>query len=285
MIRHCFIEIDENGLAGLGAVRAAVAAGEIPAPSVVNESSPNKFHIIWNCEGLSPAQCKALNQALVKRFGADAAAVDANRVLRVPSFVNHKPAYNGFVVRTLSGEFDVYEPTQFKVSVEDLYDTLAEESECNGTPIEFNADKIHSILSAAQKGEPIEAGNGRHYFALFKLAGSLRHYAAPEDVIFDSLVAMQDVCVNHGSDYEEMCEHIAREIAAKPVGTVSGKSPRLSIPLSTSTFVCSLRMTKVPKRLTASSLLLSKLRAMSKQPCPSKEARSKMNLCLISLPC
>jgi RepB DNA-primase N-terminal domain/AAA domain len=93
-VRSLYIEFDENGREGLERIRADVAAGTIPAPDFVIESSPSKFHVIWRVQGFDVAQQQALNSALQKRYGSDPASVDAARVLRLPGTRNLKPAYS-----------------------------------------------------------------------------------------------------------------------------------------------------------------------------------------------
>jgi hypothetical protein len=94
-VRHVFIDCDVDGDKSLADVRAAVASGEVPPPTVIVQSSPGRFQIVWNVMKFSPAQCEAMNENLCIRFNSDAAATDIARVLRVPSFVNVKPKYAG----------------------------------------------------------------------------------------------------------------------------------------------------------------------------------------------
>lgn len=92
-VRHAFLDIDEEGDERLADVRAAVAKGEIPKPTVVICSSPHKFQIVWNVEGLTVAEVEALNKNLVLRFKGDPASTDVARILRLPGLRNRKPKY------------------------------------------------------------------------------------------------------------------------------------------------------------------------------------------------
>jgi len=92
-IRHAFLDIDEDGDERLADVRAAVAKGEMPHPTIVVQSSPHKFQIVWNVEGLTVAQVEALNENVVLRFKGDPASTDAGRVLRIPGLRNLKSKY------------------------------------------------------------------------------------------------------------------------------------------------------------------------------------------------
>ena len=92
-VDRVFIEADENGEAVLAAVRASVAAKEIPPPTIVVESSPAKFQFIWATENFDVATQVAINRTLQQKFGTDPASTDATRVLRVPGFRNLKKKY------------------------------------------------------------------------------------------------------------------------------------------------------------------------------------------------
>jgi len=92
--RHVWIEIDDDADAALAAVRAAVDAGELPAPTVVVRSScspRNKFQIVWNLQETgSIEEVETVTRNMCARFKADPASVDAGRVLRLPGYANLK---------------------------------------------------------------------------------------------------------------------------------------------------------------------------------------------------
>ncbi len=65
---------------------------ELP-PSIVVESSAGRYQLYWQlAEGqtLSKEEAKAINQCLSKEYGADPAAVDVSRLLRLPGFKHMK---------------------------------------------------------------------------------------------------------------------------------------------------------------------------------------------------
>jgi putative DNA primase/helicase len=62
-------------------------------PTIVVESSPGRYQLYWQLsegECLEPAEAKAINQCLASRHGADPAAVDVSRLLRLPGFKHMK---------------------------------------------------------------------------------------------------------------------------------------------------------------------------------------------------
>ena len=74
-------------------------ASDILPPTQVVQSSPNKFHSYWRLgtsEVLSGEQVEALNRQLVTMHGADKAAVDTTRLLRIPGFNHTKGLEQGY---------------------------------------------------------------------------------------------------------------------------------------------------------------------------------------------
>jgi len=69
----------------------------IPPSIVVQSSQPNRLQLYWQLregEEFKPEEIKAINQRLVD-FGADPAAVDASRLLRLPGFKHMKYRADG----------------------------------------------------------------------------------------------------------------------------------------------------------------------------------------------
>jgi len=63
---------------------------DIPEPNYVINSSPDKWQVIWKVEGCGKEQAEEINRGMVRETGADPAATDVARVLRLPGFYNHK---------------------------------------------------------------------------------------------------------------------------------------------------------------------------------------------------
>ena len=86
-IRHVYLDIDINGDEAL---RAILKREDLPVPSVIVNTSPNKWQVIWKVEKFDKDQAENLQKALARDTGADPAATDCTRVLRLPGFYNHK---------------------------------------------------------------------------------------------------------------------------------------------------------------------------------------------------
>src|SRR5689334_21185961 len=80
-IRHVYLDFDDNGTA---AVEALVKRPDLPKPNYLVNSSPDKWQILWKVEGFAKDQSEELQRGLVRECGADPAATDCARVLRLP---------------------------------------------------------------------------------------------------------------------------------------------------------------------------------------------------------
>ena len=86
-IRHVYLDLDFRGSETLKAIQDS---DEVPKPNFVLDTSPGKHQVIWKIEGATPHEAEDLQQRMAHEFGADIAATDASRVLRLPGFANRK---------------------------------------------------------------------------------------------------------------------------------------------------------------------------------------------------
>jgi hypothetical protein len=86
-IRHLYADLDYDGPQAL----AAIGNSElVPKPNFVVDTSPGKYQVVWQVEGIKPEEAENFQQAIAYEFGADPAATDSARVLRLPGFANKK---------------------------------------------------------------------------------------------------------------------------------------------------------------------------------------------------
>jgi hypothetical protein len=109
VIRHIYLDFDDNGTQ---AVEALLKREDLPKPNYLVNSSPDKWQVVWKVAGFGKEEAEILQRALVHETGADPAATDCTRVLRLPGFYNHKYATPHFV-RIESLVADIYNPEQF----------------------------------------------------------------------------------------------------------------------------------------------------------------------------
>ena len=108
-IRHVYLDFDYNGTA---AVQSLVIRDDLPEPNYLVNSSPGKWQVVWKVEGFQQDDAERLMRHLVRELGADPAATDSSRVLRLPGYVNHKYG-KPFVVRAETRTATTYSPEQF----------------------------------------------------------------------------------------------------------------------------------------------------------------------------
>ncbi|PWT96954.1 MAG: hypothetical protein C5B51_32350 [Terriglobia bacterium] len=110
-IRHIYLDFDTDGTA---AVERLLKRGDTPKPNYLINTSPDKWQVIWKVAGFGKDQAENLQRGLARGVGADPAAVDCARVLRLPGFENHK--YNGaHTVRAERLGSDRYSPDHFPI--------------------------------------------------------------------------------------------------------------------------------------------------------------------------
>lgn len=86
-VRHVFLEIDRDGPQALAAI---AARKDLPPPSYVLQSSPNRFHVFWRASGFTIDAVEALQKQLANELHTDPAATPCTQTTRLPGFVNHK---------------------------------------------------------------------------------------------------------------------------------------------------------------------------------------------------
>lgn len=132
-IRHVYLDFDENGTA---TVEALLKRPDVPKPNHLVSTSPDKWQVVWRVDGFEKTQAEVLQRGLARESGADPAATDCARVLRLPGFYNHKYAPPHLVrAQTLAAE--TYRPEHFpKFSVEERTDrhALHQRVRSPGTP-------------------------------------------------------------------------------------------------------------------------------------------------------
>jgi hypothetical protein len=117
-IRHVYLDFDENGTA---AVERLLKRPDLPKPNYLVNSSPDKWQVIWQVEGFGKEEAEELQRGLSRDCGADPAATDCARVLRIPGFHNHKYG-KPHLVRAESLISEIYRPEHFpKIAGEDRF--------------------------------------------------------------------------------------------------------------------------------------------------------------------
>jgi DNA primase RepB-like protein len=110
-IRHVYLDLDKKGDAALDTIRNSP---EVPPPNFVLDTSPGKHQVVWKVSGFTPDEAESLLHSLANKFGADLAATDSTRVLRLPGFANRKLCQE-FIVQARQESDAVYTPREFAI--------------------------------------------------------------------------------------------------------------------------------------------------------------------------
>src|SRR5438034_3253032 len=111
MVRHLYLDLDHNGDQALAAI---LADPRVPKPSYFLDTSPGKHQVIWKVAGFTAENAEGLQRAMATAHGADRAATDVTRVLRIPDLQNRKydPPFK-VIAEKLSAT--VYSPADFRI--------------------------------------------------------------------------------------------------------------------------------------------------------------------------
>jgi hypothetical protein len=86
-VKHVYLDFDEGAVAK---VNAMMERDDMPIPHAIVNTSPGKYQIVWNADSFSQIQAEWLMRRMSREFGADIAATDSSRVLRLPGLNNWK---------------------------------------------------------------------------------------------------------------------------------------------------------------------------------------------------
>jgi RepB DNA-primase N-terminal domain len=87
LVRHLYLDLDHDGSKALAGI---LADPRLPGPSYVLNTSPGKHQVIWKVSGFTPEQAEGVQRAMAMAHGADRAATDVTRLLRIPGLRNRK---------------------------------------------------------------------------------------------------------------------------------------------------------------------------------------------------
>ncbi len=86
-IRHVFLDADRDGPSVLTRI---AARPDLPPPSFVIHSSPNRLHVLWRVSGFTREGAEALQKRLAGELGTDKVATSCAQLTRLPGFFNYK---------------------------------------------------------------------------------------------------------------------------------------------------------------------------------------------------
>jgi hypothetical protein len=156
-IRHVYLDFDVNGTA---AVEELLKREDLPKPNYLINTSPDKWQVTWRVEGFGKEEAEVLQKGLARESGADPAATDCARVLRLPGFYNHKyPAPHLIGLEMITDA--TYRPERFpKFAVEERNaknppgNALAHRGRAGAAPSQSERDWVYAKRALARGESP-----------------------------------------------------------------------------------------------------------------------------------
>jgi hypothetical protein len=109
-IRHVYLDADG---AGADVLAAITCRGDLPAPSYVLHTSPDRVHVLWRVTGFTKETSEALQRQLARELNTDTAATSCAQTTRLPGFLNQKYATPHLIMIGYRDSARVYEPADF----------------------------------------------------------------------------------------------------------------------------------------------------------------------------
>jgi hypothetical protein len=109
-IRHVFLDADRDGQSVLTAI---AARRDLPTPSYVVHSSPNRLHVLWRVTGFTREDVEALQKQLARELATDKAATSCAQMTRLPGFFNQKYRPAPVVTVEYSSRRREFQPSEF----------------------------------------------------------------------------------------------------------------------------------------------------------------------------
>jgi hypothetical protein len=109
-VRHLFLDADCDGPAVLCRVGAR---RDLPSPSYVLHSSPNRVHLFWRVTGFDHDSAERLQKQLASELQTDPAATPVTQNTRLAGFFNHKRPQPHFVTIEYRNVDGRYRPEDF----------------------------------------------------------------------------------------------------------------------------------------------------------------------------
>jgi len=109
-VRHVFVDVDRRSEHVLEAINRRP---DLPPPSYVLHTSPQRVHVLWRVTGFSRDTSEVLQRHLARELHADTAATSCAQLARLPGFLNHKYVTPCLVTLDDRHAHRVYEPGDF----------------------------------------------------------------------------------------------------------------------------------------------------------------------------
>ena len=212
-IRHVFLDADRDGP---GVLAAIARRPDLPTPSCVVHSSPNRLHVLWRVSGFDKEQVEALQKQLSAELGTDRVATSCAQVTRVPAFFNHKYRPGPIVTADYAPGGRIFSPRDFpSATAPTALHASSPPPRPYGRPDDVR-ERARKYLAAIP---PAVAGNGGDAATFRVCCRLVRGFALHDEEALSVLEEWNNGCVPPWSE-EELRAKLrgARRYGREPVG-------------------------------------------------------------------
>jgi DNA primase RepB-like protein len=194
-IRHIFVDADQDGD---GVVRTIERRPDLPSPSYVLQSSPNRVHVFWRVSGFTVTAAERLQKWLAREFRTDVAATSASQLTRLPGFLNHKSTHPHLITVAYRSRDRAYEPLDFP-AVEDADGSRAGSAAWHAPPAAGAVSRAEKYLAAVPPAVAGQHGDVHTFRVCCRLA---RGFALSDAEALGALSAWNSRCEPPWSEQE-----------------------------------------------------------------------------------
>lgn len=219
-VRHVFLDADRDGAAVLAAISRR---RDLPPPSYVTHSSPNRLHVLWRVSGFSKEGVEALQKHLAKDLGTDKVATSCAQVTRLPGYFNHKYRPASIVLTEFAAAPRCRHPSDFP-SVSPPASADAPRSRWTSSSSVTAQERARRYVAAIPPAVAGQHGDTATFRVCCRL---VRGFDLEEDDALAVLATWNDTCDPPWSEPELRAKlQAARRYGREPVGGLLGARSR-----------------------------------------------------------
>lgn len=215
-VRHVFLDADRDGA---GVLTAIAGRRDLPPPSYVTHSSPNRLHVMWRVTGFTKEHVEALQKHLARDLGTDKVAVSCSQVTRLPGFFNHKYRPASMVETEFAATDRRWQPSDFP-SVVSAQRTVAPKAATASGPAATTAERARRYIAAIPPAVAGQHGD----VATFRVCCRLvRGFDLDDELALTVLSAWNGACRPPWTEQELRAKlAAARRYGREPLGHLIG---------------------------------------------------------------
>jgi len=212
-VRHVFLEADANGDQVLARIEQRP---DLPSPSYVLHSSPNRVHVFWRVAGFSAETVEPLQKRLAAELRTDSAATPVTQNTRLPGFFNYKRAGRYMVWVEYRDPIRIYSPGDFPSPPPTPAMSRVPFARRHSTALSLSVERASRYLARVPPAVAGQHGDVRTFQVCCRL---VRGFALTDDEALGALAAWNARCEPPWTDADLSDKlRFARQYGREPVG-------------------------------------------------------------------